>query len=489
MSDPQSTNILLVVPFWSDASPYVPLGLGYLSTALARKGYSVRIIDCVKEKMDIYEFKVFLRSIAPPDFIGFTVVSAALKSVKRHLSIVSELYPATVTVIGGPHPTGAPKASLSYLREADFGFVGEAEIGLPLLVERIIEKSRIFYDIPGLIYRTDSGICVNASVNHSEIDDFGFPDWKLIKPNEYPEDAVAILTMRGCPCHCTFCATAAIHGKRLRMRSISSIIDEITLLTKDYGIKRLNITDDNFTANHASVTEFCRQIIERKIKIELVCDNGIRLDSVDEVMLRLMKRAGFSWVGVGIESGSAKILKRMKKGLSIEKARRGVELINRCGLKVWGFFIIGYPGETARDIKQTIYLAASLRMFNASFSTFLPIPGTEIYHQLLEEGRITEESDYENFTPRAAYYSDTISRERLLRLREYAHFVWGLRKHLDAFSESARCPSILDNLLRDRSFFRCASALAYKLLPLTNRFIWRLSGTRLRSSKGDKPLY
>jgi radical SAM superfamily enzyme YgiQ (UPF0313 family) len=164
-------------------------------------------------------------------------------------------------------------------------------------------------------------------------------------------------------------------------------------LMNNYGVREFNIADDNFTHNRKVVEEFCQGIISRGWKIHWSGSTGIRLDSLDEKLLGLMKESGCYSFYVGIESGSQRILDLMKKRLKLEQIRRGVEMISKSGILVSGFFIIGYPGETREDILKTIEFAKSLPLFKAHFFHFTALPATEAYETLLNEGKIAGPDD------------------------------------------------------------------------------------------------
>ena len=229
------------------------------------------------------------------------------------------------------------------------------------------------------------------------------PSWDLLRPDTYPlaphggffknYPIAPIIITRGCPFACTYCAGYLVSGKKIRHRSIDKVIEEIEVLYHKYGIREIHIEDDNFTFYHDLVYEFCKKLKEHNLNISWTCPNGVRLDSLDKELLLTMKEAGLYSISVGIESGSDKILKDMKKNLTKEKIREKIELIKDCGLEVSGFFIIGYPTETKKDIMDTINFAGSLDLKRAGFSLFKPFPGTEATRQLVEKGELKEMSD------------------------------------------------------------------------------------------------
>jgi radical SAM superfamily enzyme YgiQ (UPF0313 family) len=220
----------------------------------------------------------------------------------------------------------------------------------------------------------------------------------LIKPETYPHAPIGgfarrfpvayVLTSRSCPFQCTFCAAKKTHGSIFRRKSLGGVIKEVKYLIRQRGIREIHILDDNFTLSKDFVKAFCQIKIDEKLDFSWNCSNGIRLDKIDEETLTLMKKAGCYSVAVGIESGSNRILKHMKKNLNKEYIQKQVDLVRKVGLETTGLFILGYPAETKKDILQTIDFATSLNLTRAAFSVFRPLPGSEMWDYLVKRGRL-----------------------------------------------------------------------------------------------------
>jgi len=431
-----------------------PLGLGYLATALRKEGQDVAILDCVKER---FTFEMFKNYISRNNFelIGITVYSAALKQVKRSLEIIKKVKPETITIVGGPHPSAAPKHTLSFLKEADFAFRGEGEIGFPLFVKYLEngQKSR-FKDVPGLVWREGEGIVCNEPIFHQNIDDFDFPAWDLIRPDEYgqpgsivPKGWAYIITSRGCPYQCTFCSAHIIAGRKMRYRSIDNVIQEIKDLYSRHGIRKFSILDENFTLNRRRAEEFCERILDEDVKFEFMLPNGVRLDTLTEGLLNLMKRAGFlKRIAVGIESGSERILRMIRKNLTKEGVKEKIELMNRMGFQPIGYFILGFPTETREEMQETIDFAMSLKLYRAAFTPLIPLPGTEIFDTLVRSKELSADFDFSKLsTDKVNYAPKGISEEELDIIRRKAV----LRFHLR--------PRVILNFMQDYSSFMFAT--------------------------------
>lgn len=417
-----------------------PLGLGYLATSLREAGIEqVKILDCVKENLD---YQGFSRKIAhfKPDVVGFQVFSHDLPSVKICLDIVKRMNPKVITIAGGPHPSGLPEETLQSFKLLDYLFCGEAEIGLPLLIKYCQQKKSHLATIPGLGWRDSKGkIKINKQAYLDDLNKIGFVAWDLLKPQEYPDAPQGVIfrnspiaplvATRGCPFNCTFCAGWTISGKQIRKRSIDNLLSEIDFLHKNYGIREIHFLDDNFTFYREYVEEFCLKLIDKDYKISWCCPNGVRLDTLDEKLLILMQRSGCYYVSVGIESGTDRVLKLMKKGIKISRIEKMVHLVNKSGMPINGFFIIGYPGETRKEIIKTIKFAKSLDLTRAAFYNYLPLPRTEAYNKLLDNMEINkDEINWSHvFQAEIAYQSPLLFSGELKKLQRRAHLEFYLR--------------------------------------------------------------
>ena len=434
-------KVLLVVPTIgreSTINAVPPLGLGYLSTALKSKGIDTEIVDCPNEGLDLNKFLDRIKGLRP-DVVGFQTFSSGVYNINKSIKMIKDMDPSVITVVGGAHPSGAMEKTMEHIPNVDFSFIGEAEIGLPMLIETLdgeggnlkIEHER-FRQIPGLVWRENGSVHCNQPVFYDNLDEFGFPSWDLIDPNRYqggPQGIfykvmplAPIIVSRGCPYKCNYCEGPKIAGRKIRRRSIQNVIAEIELLMDRYGVKEIHIIDDNFTADKEYVKEFCRQLMKKKRSFPWCCTNGIRLDCVDYETLRMMKEAGCYSISVGIESGSDKILKFMEKGLTTEKITRQMNLIKKAGFDdITGFIMLGYPGEDEDDILKTIDFMKELPLTNVDISNFMPLPGTRIYDYLVENENYVQ-PDWSEFCQfKVSYTPKGMSKKKLKSLQRKAY--------------------------------------------------------------------
>ena len=434
-------KVVLVVPISHTHYLVPPTGLGYLATALRQSGFNdITILDCVKERLSFSDlsdrFKMW-----KPQVVGFQVFSYDFDSVVRSIGILKKVCPEAVVIIGGAHVSATSMTVLDEIEEADYGFAGEGEIGLPMLSKRILRDEIIpLENIPGLIWRNGSSVHNNARAGTDDLDSLGFQAWDLMPPISYdgsPQGGfykrfpiAPISTTRGCPYLCTFCGSGVNMGHKLRLRSMSHVLDEMVMLYKDYGVREFHIIDDMFNFHKNRVIEFCQGVKDRNLDISYTFPNGLRLNQLDRESLQMMKDTGAYAFTVGIESGSQRILDSMKKTLTLECIEEKVNLINSVGLEPNGFFIIGYPGETIDDIKATIRFAKKLKLRRVHFSNFLPLPGTEATRKLIENEEIEKPDWGTLFYSKVAYAPRGITKEQLKRLQRRAFLEFYLRPHI-----------------------------------------------------------
>jgi radical SAM superfamily enzyme YgiQ (UPF0313 family) len=392
-------KILLLLPPAPAHYVVPPVGLGYLATALREQGFrDVAILDGQKARLTRAALtKTLLRD--RPDIVGIQVFSSGFTTSRRAAQIVKQALPQAVVIVGGPHVTATAERALLDLPEADYGFCGEAEPGLPDLVRHLAQKAPGgLGKVPGLIYRDGPAVRVNPRAIVDDLESLGFPAWDLMAPGTYPDSPqgafyrqfpiAPVLTSRGCPYECTFCGSPVNMTRAYRTRPMAHVLDEVELLYKQYGVREIHIIDDMFALQKERVMAFCAGLVERRLSISYTFPNGLRLNALDREMLLRMKETGAYAFTVGIESGSDRILQAMKKRLTTDFIRKQVTLITECGLEPSGFFILGFPDETRQDMEATMAFARSLPIKRAHFSNYLPLPGTESTQRLYESGEV-----------------------------------------------------------------------------------------------------
>ena len=436
-----TAQILLVVPYSRSHYVVPPVGLGYLATSLATAGYDgIRIVDCIKEGLAPAKLAKTVEGLNPR-IVGFQIFSSDFVSAKESMTAVKSALPDAVIIAGGPHVSATGVRVLDELPMLDYAFAGEAETGLPMLVDRVLAgKKTDFRDVPGLMWRNESGNHANPRTFIRDLDDLGFPAWDLMPPDSYPDapqgafykqfPIAPIATSRGCPYSCAFCGSPVNMGKQLRFRTLPHVFAEMELLRSRYGVKEFHFIDDMFNMSKKRVREFCHTLEDKNWGISYSFPNGLRLNTLDREMLIAMKQTGAYAFTVGIESGSQRILDLMNKQLTVELIREKVSLIHEVGLEPSGFFLLGFPGETKEEMRMTLDLAKSLPLKRAHFSNFLPLPGTAATNRLLESGEI-EAPDWTTLSySQVPYVPRGMTREELKGFQRRAFLEFHLRPRI-----------------------------------------------------------
>jgi anaerobic magnesium-protoporphyrin IX monomethyl ester cyclase len=441
-----ATRVLLMHPLRSAGTGnifYSPdLGLGYLAKALR-----MRMADRVDVKLLINNltmgadgFQERLRA-GGFDVIGIKVYSTTVDEAKRTIDAIRMAAPEATVVIGGPQPTGDPENILGYV-DADFAFQGESEIGFCDFVElydrgRGAIKGGNVEGIPGLIWRGEKGFIVNPNRVLEDLDGIGMPAWDLMDPREFRFQrdyifnsgfpSAPFISSRGCPFNCTFCSASKLG---YRERSPKNVFDELAYLHREFGVKEFNMYDCSCGFNKRWMIEFCRMVCDSRLDITWNAFGGIKVTSVDGELLSWMKKSRCNQVWLGIESGSQRILDRIRKGITLEQIRTAVDLMNKADIPAVGFFMIGIPGEEKAEIDETIEFSLSLGLSGAVYNIFVPIPGTDEYKELDSRGML-EGLDFNCLDQK--YFRNSFSEystEELVRLRRRAYWRFHLRPRI-----------------------------------------------------------
>ncbi|NQT00251.1 MAG: cobalamin B12-binding domain-containing protein [Candidatus Omnitrophica bacterium] len=378
-----------------------PLGILYVASALEKKGFDVVFIDATAEKLDI-DCLVERIIKADPVACGVTGTTENRFNVLKLLSSLKKRNNRIFTFWGGPHATLTYREILENIDSVDMVVRGEGEQVVPEMLERYSTRAS-FKDIPGLAFRDEKGEVIETAPPSiiNDIDSLPWPARHLLDLARYSCDlesgdstpAVGVISTRGCPNDCVFCANVALGCRTLRKRSPNKFVDEIEDLHKNYGFKAFDIWDDTLTIDRRHIEDICREIIERNLKISW--RSRARVNTVDRPLLKLMSEAGCVSIGFGIESGSEAVLRKIRKNISTAQAKEAVRNAASLGLRVRNFFIFSLPGETLFEIRKTIDLMKELDSYGANIQNsygFAKIyPGTELEKEALSQGILSED--------------------------------------------------------------------------------------------------
>lgn len=444
-------QVLLIFPpitiYPEEDPPLVfPLGIGYLAAVLEQKGYHVHVIDCIAEREGFTrnedgtihvgltwdELKKRIEKI-DPDVVGISCLwTADYVNATRISEIVKEIDNIPV-IFGGAHTTALPKETLEN-KNIDYVVIGEGELSLPALLEKIGQKESL-KGIHGVGFKDNGKIHINPPIKYIEnLDSLPFPAGHLFPMEKYlrskkvhgyiskRQPVAQMITSRGCPLNCNFCTIHHIWGKKWRARSAENVVDELEYLVKKYGVREIHFEDDNISLNRKRMMEICDGIIERKLDIAWTTPNGMWVQTLDRELLEKMRDSGCYRVCLGIENGNQDFLNNViGKRIDLKKVSTVVKDLRKVGIKSTGLFIVGIPGETKETILETIKFAKSLDLDDAVFSIYSPYPGAELYELCISKGYIPADMDYYRFKNKYSTLStEYLSAEQTEALRNRA---------------------------------------------------------------------
>lgn len=328
-----------------------------------------------------------------PDLVGFTLIATRIKMCYAMIDKVKELYPSIHTVAGGTHVASFKEKVFRDCKGLDFAVKREGEATFVELLNMLVKKEKNYSSINGLMFQDEKkGLIETPDMPMIEdLDAMPYPAYDLFDLKNYyawQRGVVPVVTSRGCPFRCVFCSINLTMGYKFRMRSAKSVVDELEYWNKR-GQKKFDINDDEFSFDRKRVENICDMIVDRGLKIELRLFNGIRVSDVYPEMLAKMKKAGFSAITYALESGSPKVLKNIKKVVTVEQALKAVEMTKAVGIETTCNFIIGHPGETYEDALMTLDVIKLVKADHINFNNCVVYPRTELYDWVSQNARFT----------------------------------------------------------------------------------------------------
>lgn len=343
----------------------MPVGLVSIAAGLEKEGHEITLAN-----FSSAGHRKALRQIVTikPKVIGLSLFTHNRIDTLTLAHELKQALPESIVVLGGPHATFLADEILKHYPEIDYIIQGESEQSFSELLKMLGRRER----------PAEKVIASRTIENIDTLPAPGSFSGNLIGV-DVKEQFHFIITSRGCPSACVFCSSPAFWQRRVRYRSPGSIFHEIQYLNKKYGMQYFSIRDDNFTMNKKRVLEFCRQLREGALYIMWNCQ--ARVDTIDEEMLIAMKRAGLEHIQYGVESGSAKILKRYDKHITIENIERAAAITRRAGVYLSIYLMAGMEGETQDDIDRTKQLITKILPTDGIVSPVALYPGTLLYEQ------------------------------------------------------------------------------------------------------------
>lgn len=406
--DPGSGIVLVSLNRERLPSPVIPVGLACLATALLRAGHRVDVVDLAMEENHLAAAQKVaglspaavglslrnLDNVSWPDSHGY------LPAAKEFIGALKGLID-TRLFIGGPGFTVCPGPALEYL-SLGLGLAGEGEISALRLVDEVLLGTGSPAAIPGAVYR-DGGdiVCVPPEITAPA----GWPDddWPgLVSPEArnlldieaYLEAGASfnIQTKRGCPLHCTYCVYPLLEGRRFRLRSPVSVVDELELARDRWGAGRFTFVDNIFNLPLEHAKAVCREMVKRKLDVQW--ETYLHPIAVDEELLGLMLESGALGLEFTPDSGSSAMLASYGKDIEVEHLEQAAKLCRRMGLPFAFNFIFGGPGETWETVDETFALADRLDPTAVLAALAMRVlPGTDLQQRAVTEGVIGPDDD------------------------------------------------------------------------------------------------
>ncbi len=453
--------------------------------ALLHPQHKVAIIDANAEQMGWPEFAAKLDEYEPKYYL--TQVTAPTLENDMYGCFLAKARGAK-TIAFGTHVTPIPRETMRPYPALDYILLGEPDLTIRDLLDHLENKidqrppniEKLFADhdpvyrpaiaddgavdmgaIKGLVWRRDGEIVINLTRPFiANLDDMPHPLHHLLPLQKYRMPMIKgpftfIVSSRGCPAGCTYCIKHVSYQYTTRVRSPENIMEELWIL-KNLGMNNIHMYADLFTVNRDQVVGLCKLMIEEGINIRWTCNS--RVDYVDEEMLELMSAAGCWLISWGIESGNEQILRHARKGAYPDKAERALTWARRAGIKNWGYFIIGLPGETEATIKETIAFSKKLPLDIALFHVAAPYPGTPFFFEVVENGWFRPGTRWEQVDMDKGTVLDypDLSAEQLLYWQRRAFREWAFRPGPVA--------TYLKMLLSDTSTFKSALSVGMQTL-------------------------
>ncbi len=424
--------------------------------ALLQDSYSVKIVDANAERMSWPEFTKLLDKHQPKYYL--TQVTAPTLENDMFGCFLAHARGAK-SIAFGTHVTPIPRETMLAYPALDYVLVGEPDLTIRDLLDHLegkteqrpphIEKLFDSHDptykpsfkedgsvdmgsIKGVAWRDHGEIKINFTRPFiKDLNDLPHPlhdrlPWQSHRMPLIKGPFTFIVTSRGCPAGCTYCIKHVSYQFGVRLRKPEHIMEELWQLKK-LGINNIHMYADLFTVNREQVVGLCKLMIEEGIDMKWTCNS--RVDYVDEEMLQLMARAGNWLISWGIESGNEQILRHARKGAYPDKAERALRWAREAGIKNWGYFIIGLPGETEETIRDTIDFSKKLPLDIALFHVAAPYPGTPFFFEVVENNWFRPGTRWEQVDMDKGTVLDypNLSAEELLYWQKRAFREWAFR--------------------------------------------------------------
>lgn len=363
--------------------------------------YEVKVYDGMLSNISQQEFEDIIRR-EKPDIVGMSNFTHEYsKAGHITVDIVKKVDPKIITVMGGVYVITSPHLAIKNLN-LDYGLIGEGELLFKELLEHLYEDGPM--PEKGLVFRQNGQVIIQERADFiQDLSSLKLPAYHLVDfakytlenqrkdvggPREYP--FARVIMTRGCPVGCTFCEVEAISGKITRYRSAEHMVSEIKMLKEKYGVKFFIFDDDNMLINKRKAKEMLQLLIDENLNIKWL-SGATAIFNMDDEMVDLYVRSGCVYLNVSVESGSPRVLRDIiKKPIDLVKVKEMVVKVKNAGMDVVVNFVLGSPGETWEEIRQTIKYAEDLNIDYVKFFICTPLPGTKMFEMAKEMGYLDD---------------------------------------------------------------------------------------------------
>jgi len=399
-------KISLVFPRMRYKSGDPPLGMALIASNLRKNGHSVDLVDStfhpnieyIQKKLEDFN----------PNFVAVYVDSMMFNDSTKVMQLAKGM--GKKVLAGGPHATLKPQTLTNH---ADYIVSGEAEKTIVDIIEGKHKSEKII------------------QAERPDLEKLPMPAYDLLEMKEYMKlwhnlDSIntnlkgtSLMSSRGCPYHCTFCQPVLekIYGKGVRTRTVESVIQEIKFLKEEYGLQGVFFHDDTFTVKRNWVLDLSQKLIDEKLSI--LWGINSRIDLLDKELMEKMYEAGLRVIHIGVETGSQRVSDEIyNKGIDLKKVPPLVSLAEKVGIRCLCFFMLGAPGETKEEIKQTIKFAKSLDATEITATICTPLPETYMFESIKDKYKITTDFSQFDYYKNLAYENPDLSFKEIKKLQK-----------------------------------------------------------------------
>lgn len=406
-----------------------PLGLMYMASYLRSRqsDHEIEILDLRCHRRPFNLLRQRLQSL-DPQIVAVSALTCEAESLHQIAAIVKNRNSSTVVVVGGPHISACTN-DVTEDQNIDVLVVGEGEETFVELVQAL-KNGKGLSGIAGTAWRVNDTMewgPLRAPI--AELDSIPFPAWDLIDIDLYARFGRAgnikrgrflpLFTSRGCPYQCYYCHN--LFGKSFRSRSAGNVVEEIRQIVEKYGVTDIEVYDDIFNLDLDRAKAICQGLVELNLSLSLAFPNGVRADQLDHELVKLLAAAGTTNLAVAVETASQRLQKRIGKNLNLERVKQAISWADEAGIVTNGYFMLGFPGETSEEIRQTISYAETTDLFFASFFIVTPYPGTPLWDETMSE-TCASSLDFSNYNYLSGYFNlSEMSGDELRRLQKEAY--------------------------------------------------------------------